>query len=167
MAFFVLIGRMALKWLYTHTQSIQTHITIYFWLRIFAASNSIDSVYHSSYICYAAIRISVDVTLFFYWYYKVHINLMRVLLELFDRYFVKYKCAPNITTVTVHLLGISRSISLVLCSCAAIYFLHSTEQNVTVFCSFLYIYVCFCIVETAKWKFFLLPLDSCFCEIDR
>lgn len=24
---------------------------------------------------------------------------MRVLLELFDRYFVKYKCAPNITTV--------------------------------------------------------------------
>lgn len=194
MAFFVLIGRMALKWLYTLTLThahTNTHYDLFLAANFRSSQFLVDSftiaVLCSVCVCVCLLllnewmlrmlRIRLLLYAFFYWYYKVHINLMRVLLELFDRYFVKYKCAPNITTtVTVHLLGISLEMcSGCWCCCrcrccyARIHFLHSSEQNVTVSVPF-YIFMCafVCFVETAEWKFFLLPLDcSHASEIDR
>lgn len=100
---------------------------------------------------------SVAVIRFFYWYYKVHINLMRVLLELFDRYFVKYKCAPNITTVTVHLLGISHKMCCYCCwycCCFArvLRYIFCTQANKMLLFLFLFIYIYVCAFVSLKQR---------------
>lgn len=146
---------MALKWLYT--------IRITF---IFLATNGIfaASIFISCSFALSLIH-SFCCCCFFYWYYKVHINLMRVLLVLFDRYFVKYKCAPKYYN---RFCSFSVPPIVYVCKCInRLSIFQSNENGIVTGCcnSLAHTHsnthcVCMCsffILQTTKWKFFLLP----------